>query len=87
MRSKRPDATIQTSLNARGGAQMKGRRMRESTSRASLGDGLVPASEYYAAQPDPLADSAVCIIQHINADHGDVLVLLAKAFSGIEALQ
>ena len=47
--------------------------------------GWVPASEYYSAQPDPLADSAIGIIQHMNADHGDALVLLAKAFAGVEA--
>ena len=47
--------------------------------------GWVPASEYYSAQPDPLADSALCIIQHMNTDHGDALILIAKAFAGIEA--
>jgi heme iron utilization protein len=47
--------------------------------------GWVPASEYYSAQPDPLADSAMGIIQHMNTDHGDALVLLTKAFAGIEA--
>jgi putative heme iron utilization protein len=47
--------------------------------------GWVPASEYYSAQPDPLADSAIGIIQHMNADHGDAIVLLARAFAGIEA--
>jgi len=47
--------------------------------------GWVPASEYYSAQPDPLADSAMGIIKHMNADHGDALILLAKAFAGVEA--
>src|SRR5271167_1968589 len=47
--------------------------------------GWVSASEYYGAQTDPLADTAAGIIQHMNADHGDGLVLLAKAFSGIES--
>jgi putative heme iron utilization protein len=47
--------------------------------------GWVPSSEYYSAQPDPLADSAMGIIHHMNADHADALVLLAKAFAGIEA--
>jgi heme iron utilization protein len=46
--------------------------------------GWVAASEYYSAQPDPLADSAVEIIQHMNTDHGDALVLLARVFAGIE---
>jgi putative heme iron utilization protein len=47
--------------------------------------GWVSASEYYGAQTDPLADTAAGIIQHMNTDHGDGLVLLAKAFSGIES--
>jgi putative heme iron utilization protein len=47
--------------------------------------GWVSASEYYSAQPDPLADSAMGIIKHMNADHGDALILLAKAFAGVEA--
>jgi putative heme iron utilization protein len=47
--------------------------------------GWVSASEYYSAQPDPLADSAMSIVEHMNADHADALVLLAKAFAGIEA--
>ena len=47
--------------------------------------GWVPASEYYSGQPDPLADSAMGIVQHMNADHADALTLLAKAFAGIEA--
>jgi heme iron utilization protein len=44
----------------------------------------VAASEYYRAQPDPLADTATEIIQHMNTDHGDALVLLARVFAGIE---
>ena len=47
--------------------------------------GWVSASEYYSAQPDPLADSAIGIIEHMEADHGDALILLAKVFAGIEA--
>jgi putative heme iron utilization protein len=47
--------------------------------------GWVTASEYYGAQPDPLADTAADIIQHMNTDHGDALVLLARAFAGIES--
>jgi putative heme iron utilization protein len=47
--------------------------------------GWVSASEYYSGQLDPLADSAIGIIQHMNTDHGDALVLLAKEFAGIEA--
>jgi hypothetical protein len=49
--------------------------------------GWVSASEYYSGQPDPLADAATEIIQHMNTDHGDALVLLARAFAAIEALE
>ncbi len=45
--------------------------------------GWVTASEYDHSQPDPLADSMVEIIQHMNADHSDALVLLARKFAGI----
>ena len=47
--------------------------------------GWVSASEYYSVQPDPLADTAAEIIQHMNTDHGDALVLLARVFAGIES--
>jgi heme iron utilization protein len=47
--------------------------------------GWVSASEYYSGQPDPLADTATDIIRHMNNDHGDALVLLARAFAGIES--
>ena len=49
--------------------------------------GWVEASEYTAAQPDPLADAMAGIIEHMNADHRDSLVLLARRFAGIEAEQ
>jgi putative heme iron utilization protein len=49
--------------------------------------GWVSAAEYRAAQPDPLADSATGIIQHMNADHGDALILLAQTFAGIESTE
>jgi heme iron utilization protein len=47
--------------------------------------GWVSAPEYYRGQPDPLADTASAIIQHMNTDHGDALILLARAFAGIES--
>jgi len=47
--------------------------------------GWVQASEYDRAQPDPLADSAAAIIEHMNADHKDALALLARSLAGIEA--
>jgi putative heme iron utilization protein len=47
--------------------------------------GWVSASEYLRSQPDPLADSMAEIIQHMNADHKDALVLLARKFARIES--
>jgi putative heme iron utilization protein len=47
--------------------------------------GWVTAADYAASQPDPLADSIAGIIQHMNADHKDSLVLLARAYAKIEA--
>ena len=47
--------------------------------------GWVQASDYESAHPDPLADSAAGIIEHMNADHKDALVLLARAFAGVES--
>jgi heme iron utilization protein len=47
--------------------------------------GWVSASEYDRSQPDPLADSMAEIIQHMNADHKEALVLLARQFASIES--
>src|SRR5262252_6852794 len=47
--------------------------------------GWVAASEYSQAQSDPLVDHKSDILQHMNADHKDALILLAKRFAGIEA--
>jgi putative heme iron utilization protein len=47
--------------------------------------GWVAASEYGAALPDLLADAMAGIIEHMNADHKDSLVLLARRFACIEA--
>jgi heme iron utilization protein len=47
--------------------------------------GWVSAAEYVQSQPDPLADSMTEIIRHMNADHKDALVLLARKFASIEA--
>ena len=46
--------------------------------------GWVAASDYSQAQSDPLAEHKIDIMQHMNADHKDALILLAKRFSGIE---
>lgn len=47
--------------------------------------GWVAAAEYAGAEHDPLADSAAGIIQHMNADHGNALILMARVFAGMEA--
>ncbi len=47
--------------------------------------GWVAAAEYNDAQPDPLADSTAEIIQHMNADHKDALILIARAFTAIDS--
>ena len=49
--------------------------------------GWVSASDYDRSQPDPLADSTADIIQHMNADHKDALVLLARTFARIESTE
>jgi putative heme iron utilization protein len=46
--------------------------------------GWVTAPDYGLAQPDPLADAAAGIIEHMNTDHKDALVRLARVFAGIE---
>ena len=47
--------------------------------------GWVAASDYSQAQADPLVDYKLEIMQHMNADHKDALILLAKRFAGVEA--
>ena len=47
--------------------------------------GWVQASDYGQAQPDPLADDAAGIIEHMNTDHKDALILLGRALAGIES--
>ena len=49
--------------------------------------GWVSASDYDRSQPDPLADSMAEIIQHMNADHKDALVLLARTFAHIDSTE
>jgi putative heme iron utilization protein len=46
--------------------------------------GWVLASDYNLAEPDPLADAAAGILEHMNADHKDALILLARVFGGVE---
>ncbi len=47
--------------------------------------GWVEAESYAQAAPDPLAPAAGRILAHMNADHVDAMLLLARAFAGIEA--
>ena len=47
--------------------------------------GWVTASDYSQAQSDPLADHKKDIMQHVNSDHKDALILIAKRLAGIEA--
>ena len=46
--------------------------------------GWVSAVEYNRSAADPLADTMAEIIQHMNADHKDALVLLAREFARID---
>jgi putative heme iron utilization protein len=47
--------------------------------------GWIVAAEYGEAHADPLADAAAGILQHMNADHQDALILLARVLAGIDA--
>jgi len=47
--------------------------------------GWVKASDYDQSEPDPLAEVASGIIEHMNADHKDALILLARMSAGIES--
>ncbi len=45
----------------------------------------VESAAYAAARPDPLADAAAGILEHVNRDHADALVTLARALAHVEA--
>jgi putative heme iron utilization protein len=45
----------------------------------------VTAADYAAARPDPLADAAAGIVEHMNQDHADALVEYARHFAGERA--
>ena len=47
--------------------------------------GWVDVPDFTKAVPDPLADAAAGIIRHMNADHTDALLILARAIKGIQA--
>jgi hypothetical protein len=45
----------------------------------------VSAADYVAAEPDPLADAAAGIVEHMNRDHADALVAYARVYAREEA--
>ena len=49
--------------------------------------GWVEAREYQDAAPDPLAGAAPGILAHMNADHVDSMILLARSHAGIESTE
>jgi hypothetical protein len=49
--------------------------------------GWVEARDYEVASPDPLAAAASGIIAHMNADHVDAMVLLARTHARLEATE
>jgi heme iron utilization protein len=44
--------------------------------------GWISAEHYGTARPDPLAEAAVGIIHHMNADHAEALRLIARHYAG-----
>jgi heme iron utilization protein len=44
-------------------------------------DNLTPKTT--TPRQDPLADAATAILEHMNSDHKDALILLARVFAGI----
>ncbi len=49
--------------------------------------GWVEAKDYEQASPDPLAEAAPGILAHMNADHVDAMILLARSHAGFEATE
>jgi heme iron utilization protein len=49
--------------------------------------GWVEASDYESSTPDPLANAAAGIMAHMNADHVDAMILLARIHAGLEATE
>jgi len=49
--------------------------------------GWVTASDYAQAPPDPLCASAPGILSHMNADHTDAMILLARTHAQLEATE
>ncbi len=49
--------------------------------------GWVDAGDYEHAAPDPLAEAAPGILTHMNTDHVEAMLLLAKLHAGIESIE
>lgn len=49
--------------------------------------GWVTAEDYAQASPDPLAEASAGILSHMNADHMDSMLLLARTQAGFEATE
>ena len=49
--------------------------------------GWVDARDYQDAAPDPLARAAPGILAHMNADHVDSMILLARSHARLEATE
>jgi putative heme iron utilization protein len=47
--------------------------------------GWVGAPDYEHASPDPLSDASTGILSHMNADHVDSMILLARTHANMEA--
>lgn len=47
--------------------------------------GWVEARDYSTARPDPLADAAEDIMDHMNRDHPDALLTYARVLGGVDA--
>jgi len=47
--------------------------------------GWITAEDYRHSRPDPLADAAPGIIQHMNADHADALRFIARFYGDEDA--
>lgn len=47
----------------------------------------IAADAYRAARPDPLADAAAGIVEHMNRDHADALLVFARVLARAEADQ
>jgi heme iron utilization protein len=49
--------------------------------------GWVDARDYEDAVPDPLASAAPGLLAHMNADHMDSMILLARSHAAVEATE